>query len=115
MIENLRQTIVEMNDVIRQKYKAEIKGIFGSYTRSDFHADSDLDLLVDFDDGADLMDHVNLQRFLKIDWSARLMWYHDAHAERRKTSCLCFQQRDKPVGFLLQSTPGHDFSSRFYF
>ena len=65
MIENLRQTMVEMKDVIRQKYKAEIKGIFGSYVRSDFHADSDLDLLVDFDDSADLMDYVNLQRFLE--------------------------------------------------
>ena len=65
MIENLRQTMVEMQDVIRQKYKAEIKGIFGSYVRSDFHGDSDLDLLVDFDDNADLMDHVNLQRFLE--------------------------------------------------
>ena len=65
MIENLRTTIVEMKDVIRQTYKAEIKGIFGSHVRSDFHADSDLDLLVDFDDGADLMDHVNLQRFLE--------------------------------------------------
>lgn len=65
MIANLRKTIVEKQDVIRQKYKAEIKGIFGSYVRSDFHADSDLDLLVDFDDGADLMDHVNLQRFLE--------------------------------------------------
>ena len=65
MIENLRTTVVEMKDVIREKYKAEIKGIFGSYVRSDFHADSDLDLLVDFDDGADLMDHVNLQRFLE--------------------------------------------------
>ena len=65
MIANLSRIIVEMKDVIRQKYKAEIKGIFGSYTRSDFHADSDLDLLVDFDDGADLMDHVNLQRFLE--------------------------------------------------
>ncbi|MYB95758.1 nucleotidyltransferase [Candidatus Poribacteria bacterium] len=56
---------MSITDVIRQKYKAEIKGIFGSYVRSDFHADSDLDLLVDFDDGADLMDHVNLQRFLE--------------------------------------------------
>ena len=65
MIETLRTTVVEMKDVIRQKYKAEIKGIFGSYVQSDFHADSDLDLLVDFDDGADLMDHVNLQRFLE--------------------------------------------------
>ena len=65
MIENLRQTVVEMQDVIRQKYKAEIKGIFGSYIRSDFHGDSDLDILVDFDDSADLMDYVNLQRFLE--------------------------------------------------
>ncbi len=65
MIANLRKTIVEKQDIIRQKYKAEITGIFGSYTRGDFHADSDLDLLVDFDDGADLMDHVNLQRFLE--------------------------------------------------
>lgn len=65
MIANLRRLMVEMQDVIRQRYKAEIKGIFGSYTRSDFHADSDLDFLVDFDDGADLMDHVNLQRFLE--------------------------------------------------
>ena len=65
MIENLRQTIVEIQDVIRQQYKAEIKGIFGSYIRSDFHADSDLDLLVDFDDSADLMDYVGLQRFLE--------------------------------------------------
>ena len=65
MIENLRTTIVEMKDVIRQKYKAEITGIFGSYVRSDFHADSDLDLLVDFDDSADLADYINLQRFLE--------------------------------------------------
>ncbi|MCG9130912.1 nucleotidyltransferase domain-containing protein [Candidatus Poribacteria bacterium] len=65
MIENLRRLIVEMQDVIRQKYKAEIKGIFGSYTRSDFHADSDLDLLVDFDDSANLMDYVKLQQFLE--------------------------------------------------
>ena len=71
---------MEAKDEIRQKYKAEIKGIFGSYVRSDFHAhyDSDLDLLVDFDDGADLIDYVNLQQFLedrlecKIDVVSRL-------------------------------------------
>ena len=65
MIANLRKTIVEMKDLIRQKYRAEIKGIFGSYTRGDFHADSDLDLLVDFDDGADLTDFIGLQQFLE--------------------------------------------------
>ena len=65
MIANLRKTIVEMQDVIRQRYKAEITGIFGSYTRSDFHADSDLDLLVNFDDSAELTDFVGLQQFLE--------------------------------------------------
>ena len=65
MIANLKKTIVEMKDTTRQKYKAEIKGIFGSYTRRDFHADSDLDLLVNFDDGADLEDFVHLQQFLE--------------------------------------------------
>ena len=65
MIANLRKTIIEMQDVIRQRYKAEITGIFGSYTRSDFHADSDLDLLVDFDDSADLTDFIGLQQFLE--------------------------------------------------
>ena len=65
MITNLKRTVVEMQDIIRQKYRAEITGIFGSYTRSDFHADSDLDILVDFDDGADLTDFIGLQRFLE--------------------------------------------------
>ena len=72
MIENLRRLIVEMQDVIRQKYKAEIKGIFGSYTRSDFHADSDLDLLVDFDDSANLMDYIKLQQFLEDRLECRI-------------------------------------------
>ena len=78
MIDNFKKTIVAAKDEIHQKYKAEIKGIFGSYTRGDFHADSDLDLLVDFDDSADLMDYVNLQQFLedrlecKIDVVSRL-------------------------------------------
>ena len=72
MIENLRRLIAEMQDVIRQKYKAEIKGIFGSYTRSDFHADSDLDLLVDFDDSANLMDYVKLQQFLEDRLECRI-------------------------------------------
>lgn len=65
MLANLRKIMLEMKDVIRQKYRAEIKGIFGSYTRGDFHADSDLDILVDFDDGADLTDFIGLQRFLE--------------------------------------------------
>lgn len=57
--------IAEAKDEIRGRYKAEIKGILGSYARGDFHADSNLDLLVDFDEGANLFDLVGLQQFLE--------------------------------------------------
>ena len=90
MIANLRKTIVEMQDIIRQRYKAEITGIFGSYTRSDFHADSDLDLLINFDDSAELTDFVGLQQFLedrlecKIDIVSRR-----SHREEQDFMPLC--------------------------
>ena len=64
MIAEIQSTIAEAKDEIRGRYKAEIKGIFGSYARGDF--DSDLDLLVDFDEGANLFDLVDsLQQFLE--------------------------------------------------
>ena len=56
MIAEIQSTIAAAKDEIRRRYRAEIKGIFGSYARGDFHADSDLDLLVDFDEGANLFD-----------------------------------------------------------
>ena len=65
MIAEIQSTIAEAKDEIRDRYKAEIKGIFGSYARGDFHADSDLDLFVDFDEGANLFNLVGLQQFLE--------------------------------------------------
>ena len=65
MIEEIQKTIAESKDEIRQTYKAEVKGIFGSYARGDNHADSDLDLLADFDEGANLLDLIGLQQFLE--------------------------------------------------
>ena len=65
MIAEIQSTIAAEKDEIRRRYRAEIKGIFGSYARGDFHADSDLDRLVDFDAGADLFDLVGLQQFLE--------------------------------------------------
>jgi predicted nucleotidyltransferase len=65
MIEELKKIVAEEKDEIRQQYKAQIKAIFGSYARGDFHGDSDLDLLVDVDAGATLLDLVGLQQFLE--------------------------------------------------
>ena len=65
MVEALKKIVTEEKDKIRRQYKAEIKAVFGSYARGDFHADSDLDLLVDVDAGATLLDLVGLQHFLE--------------------------------------------------
>ncbi len=50
---------------VKQRYKAEIKGVFGSYVRGDEGAESDIDMLVEFDKGADLFDFVGLGLFLE--------------------------------------------------
>ena len=65
MIEKIKKIVAEESEEIRSQYKAEIKAVFGSYARGDFHADSDLDLLVDVDTGATLLDLVGLQHFLE--------------------------------------------------
>ena len=65
MIETLKRIIAKEKDEIHKQYKAEIKALFGSYARGDFHADSDLDLLVDFDKGVNLFDMIGLEQFLE--------------------------------------------------
>lgn len=65
MVEKVKKIIAEEKAEIRRQYKAETKAIFGSYARGDFHAGSDLDLLVDVDAGATLLDLVGLQHFLE--------------------------------------------------
>lgn len=47
------------------KYKARIKGIFGSFARGEESESSDIDILVDFREGADLFDFVGLSLFLE--------------------------------------------------
>ena len=89
MIAEIQNTIAAEKDEIRQRYRAEIKGIFGSYARGDFHADNDLDLLVDFDEGANLFDLVGLQQFLeeKLGCKVDLVSRRSLRAELR-TSIL---------------------------
>jgi len=55
----------EVKNEARQRYKADIKGIFGSYAKGNEKKSSDVDILVDFDKGADLFDLVEVSTFLK--------------------------------------------------
>lgn len=58
ILENIKESV-------RQQYKAEITGVFGSYIKGESKKASDIDILVNFDEEADLFDLVALSLFLE--------------------------------------------------
>jgi predicted nucleotidyltransferase len=47
------------------RYKVRRIGVFGSFARREARPDSDVDLLVDFEKGADLFDLIELSEYLE--------------------------------------------------
>jgi predicted nucleotidyltransferase len=47
-----------------QQYSPKFVGIFGSYARNEQHADSDLDILIDFEKSVHLLDLIGLEQEL---------------------------------------------------
>ena len=65
MQENTIEILKAVTEDSLSKYKARIKAIFGSVARGDESESSDIDILVDFQEGADLFDFVGLSLFLE--------------------------------------------------
>ncbi|MBM3241844.1 nucleotidyltransferase family protein [Candidatus Poribacteria bacterium] len=63
--EEILELLKSLKDEARQRYKAELKGVFGSYARGEENEDSDVDVLVDFLDNATLFELVGLGDFLE--------------------------------------------------
>lgn len=63
--DTIRSTIRKFSSEIKNQFKAEIIGIFGSYARNEQHRGSDVDVLVRFDSGATLFDLVALSDYLE--------------------------------------------------
>ena len=64
--------LADLKGEIRQKYKAQVKGIFGSYARGEQKETSDIDILVDFEEDADLFDFTGLALFLEEKLNLRV-------------------------------------------
>ena len=50
---------------LQRRYKVREIGLFGSWVRGEQHERSDMDVLIDFEEGADLFDWIGLALYLE--------------------------------------------------
>jgi uncharacterized protein len=65
LTEEIIQIIRQLNPLIEEKYKARVLSVFGSYARGEESKTSDLDVLVEFYPGANLLDLVGISNLLE--------------------------------------------------
>ena len=61
----IKRRLVELREIIKERYKTELIGIFGSYVHGEQKEGSDLDVLVRFYRGATLFELVGHSIFLE--------------------------------------------------
>ncbi len=71
-LEEVKRRLVELREVIRERYKAEVIGIFGSFARGEQKETSDLDVLVKFHKGATLFEFVGLSIYLEEELGVKV-------------------------------------------
>jgi len=64
-IDSILTKLRELKPVTATRFKAKEIGLFGSFARGEQTANSDIDLLVEFEEGADLFDLVGLANYLE--------------------------------------------------
>jgi predicted nucleotidyltransferase len=63
-VDSIRKKIKANMPYLREKYRVRAVGIFGSYVRGENGADSDLDVLVEFDESPTLLEFIALERHI---------------------------------------------------
>lgn len=63
--DNILTKLKELKPLITSRYKTKEIGLFGSFARGEQREDSDIDVLVEFEEGADLFDLVGLADYLE--------------------------------------------------
>ena len=63
--EEVLQKLRELKPVLMTRYRVRDLGLFGSFIRREQRADSDIDILVEFENAADLFDLIGLGLYLE--------------------------------------------------
>jgi predicted nucleotidyltransferase len=64
-VHELLAAIKAHKQILKERYKVKEIGVFGSFVRSEQTTESDVDILVDFFEVPDLLDFINLERYLQ--------------------------------------------------
>lgn len=64
-VHELLATIKAHKQILKERYSVKEIGVFGSFVRSEQTMESDVDILVDFFEVPDLLDFINLERYLQ--------------------------------------------------
>lgn len=64
-LDEIQRMIGNEKQKLSKDFHVKAIGIFGSYVRGEQHDESDIDLLVDLDDGVTLLDLIGLQLHLE--------------------------------------------------
>jgi len=64
-LSEIKKILKENKITLMKKFKIKNLGIFGSYVRSKQNKDSDVDLLVEFEEVIDLFEYVELGEYIK--------------------------------------------------
>ena len=88
-IEELKSQIEALKPILRERFKVETIGIFGSYVRGEQKRKSDLDVLVEFSGPPSLFEFVELEDFLSQNLGVKVdLVMRDSLKPRIKDSIL---------------------------
>ncbi|MGQ4915341.1 MAG: nucleotidyltransferase family protein [Candidatus Asgardarchaeia archaeon] len=89
-LDEILKILKRHKEELKRKFKVKEIGIFGSYVRGEETKDSDIDILVEFEEVPDFFDFIKLERYLeeilgfKVDLQTRdsISPYIRKHIER---------------------------------
>jgi hypothetical protein len=73
-VEKIKKKLEELKPSLEEKFKVKSIGIFGSYVRGEEKKESDLDILVEFEESADLslLDFIRLENHLSEELGVKV-------------------------------------------
>jgi len=71
-LDDLKQKLIELKPVLREKYRVNEIGIFGSYTKGKENKKSDLDVLVEFEKAPTLIEFIEMENFLSDELKVKV-------------------------------------------